>query len=115
MPNLVMEYSDPVAERVNVQGLLEDLHRALLISGLFESDSVKSRSYSCHSWQVGEEGDRKTFIHLGLSMMAGRHPEQKRQLSRDLMSVLEQHASMINSLTIDIRDMDPECFLKVSF
>lgn len=114
MPNLVMEYSDPVAERVNVQGLLADLHRVLLICGLFEPDSVKSRSYPCHCWQIGDDGDRKTFIHLGLSMLAGRHPEQKRQLSRDLMTVLEAHASMIHSLTIDIRDMDTECFLKVS-
>ena len=28
MPNLVMEYSDPVAERVNIRDLLEDLHQA---------------------------------------------------------------------------------------
>ncbi len=34
MPNLVLEYSNSVEERVNVQGLLEDLHKAALESGL---------------------------------------------------------------------------------
>jgi len=36
MPHLVMEYSNSVDERVNVQGLLEDLHHAAIQSGLFE-------------------------------------------------------------------------------
>ncbi|MGF1868627.1 MULTISPECIES: 5-carboxymethyl-2-hydroxymuconate Delta-isomerase [Photobacterium] len=115
MPNLVMEYSDPVAERVNIRDLLEDLHQALLESGLFEPESVKSRSYPCHNWFVGEDGDRKTFIHLNLSLLSGRTPEKKRELSRSLLSVLESHASEINSLTVDVRDMDVDSFLKVSF
>lgn len=114
MPNLIMEYADPVAERVNVPGLLEDLHQTLLSCGLFEPDSVKSRSYPCHNWLVGAEGDLNTFIHIELSMLSGRNPEQKRDLARSLVVVLEQHASTINSLTVDIRDMDRESFLKVS-
>ncbi|WP_299016953.1 5-carboxymethyl-2-hydroxymuconate Delta-isomerase [uncultured Photobacterium sp.] len=114
MPNLVMEYADPVAERVNVPGLLEDLHLVLLSCGLFEDNSVKSRSYPCHTWLVGPEGDLKTFIHIELRMLSGRSAEQKRSLSRSLMTVLEQHASTIHSLTVDISDMDRESFLKTS-
>ncbi|PSW19395.1 5-carboxymethyl-2-hydroxymuconate isomerase [Photobacterium sanctipauli] len=113
MPNLVMEYADPVAERVSIPGLLEDLHQVLLGCGLFEADSVKSRSYPCHNWLVGDEGDLHSFIHIELTMLSGRSAEQKRELARELMVILEQHASTINSLTIDIRDMDTECFLKV--
>lgn len=114
VPNLIMEYAEPVAERVNVPGLLEDLHQTLLLCGLFEPDSVKSRSYPCRTWLVGEQGDLKTFIHIELSMLSGRTPEQKRELARSLIAVLEQHASTINSLTVDIRDMDRECFIKIS-
>lgn len=57
MPNLVLEYSNSVEERVNVQGLLEDLHKAALESGLFELASVKSRTLRCHNWLIGEAGD----------------------------------------------------------
>ncbi len=40
MPNLVMEYSNSVDERINVQGLLEDLHRAAIDSGLYKFGKI---------------------------------------------------------------------------
>ncbi|MCW8333907.1 5-carboxymethyl-2-hydroxymuconate Delta-isomerase [Vibrio sp. SCSIO 43135] len=113
MPNLVMEYSNSVDERVNVQGLLEDLHEVVLNCGLFDVISVKSRSLRCHNWLVGDEGDSVDFIHISFEMLDGRTPEQKRELSRQLMDVLQQQAGHVRSLTVNIRDMDKECFQKV--
>jgi len=113
MPNLVLEYSNSVDERVNVQSLLEDLHQAMIESGLFETSSVKSRALRCHHWLVGDEGDSVDFIHINFDLLAGRSTEQKRELSRSLMNVLQQQASHVQSLTINIRDMDVDCFQKV--
>lgn len=113
MPNLVMEYAEPVVERVNIPGLLDDLHTLLLECGIFEPGTVKSRSYCCQNWLVGKQRDLDTFIHIELSMLSGRSGEVKRELSRALMMVLEGHAASISSLTINIRDMDQDCFLKV--
>ena len=113
MPNLVVEYSSSVDERVNTQGLLEDLHQVLIESGLFEVDSIKSRAQRYHSWLIGEKEDSEDFIHLNFEMLSGRDEEQKRELGRELMSILEEQASTVYSLTINIRDMDKECFIKV--
>lgn len=113
MPNLVMEYSNSVDERVNVQGLLEDLHFVVLQSGLFDTLSVKSRALRCHHWLLGDEGDSSDFIHIGFELLAGRTEEQKRDLSRQLMAVLQQQAGHVRSLTVNIRDMDPSCFQKI--
>ncbi|UUM30818.1 5-carboxymethyl-2-hydroxymuconate Delta-isomerase [Vibrio japonicus] len=113
MPNLVMEYSNSVDERVNVQGLLEDLHKVVLHSGLFDVGSVKSRALRCNDWLIGEEGDSVDFIHISFELLDGRTQEQKRELSRQLMAELQEQASHIRSLTVNIRDMDKECFQKV--
>ncbi|AUI85138.1 5-carboxymethyl-2-hydroxymuconate isomerase [Vibrio azureus] len=113
MPNLVLEYSNSVDEQVNVQGLLEDLHQAALDSGLFELASVKSRTLRCHNWLVGEQGDSVDFIHINFDLLVGRTPEQKRELSRALMAVLQESASHIHSLTVNIRDMDIDSFQKI--
>ncbi len=113
MPNLVMEYSNSVDERVNIQGLLEDLHNVTLRCGLFDVGSVKSRSIRYHNWLVGEEGDSVDFIHISFELLDGRTEEQKRDLSRQLMEVLTQQASHVRSLTVNIRDMDKACFQKV--
>lgn len=113
MPNLVMEYSNSVDERVNVQGLLEDLHQVALQSGLFDVGSVKSRALRCHNWLIGDESDNVDFIHISFELLDGRTPEQKRELSRQLMTVLQEQASHVRSLTVNMRDMDKESFQKV--
>ncbi len=110
MPNLVLEYSNSVEERVNIQGLLEDLHQAVLKSGLFEISSVKSRTLRGHHWLIGDVGDSEDFIHLSFDLMAGITAEQKREISNQLMDVLVSQASHVYSLTIDIRDMDENGF-----
>ena len=43
MPHLVMEYSNSAEERLNMQGLLEDLHQVAIDSELFSTKDVKSR------------------------------------------------------------------------
>lgn len=113
MPNLVMEYSNSVDDRVNVQGLLEDLHHIALNCGLFDVGAVKSRALRCHHWLIGDEADSVDFIHISFELLDGRTAEQKRDLSRQLMAVLQTQASHIRSLTVNIRDMDKECFQKI--
>lgn len=113
MPHLVMEYSNSVDERVNVQGLLEDLHHAAIQSGLFDAPSLKSRSLRYHNWIVGNEGDSADFVHITFELLDGRTPEQKRDLSRLLMTVLQAQAGHIASLTVNVRDMDKHSFQKV--
>lgn len=113
MPNLVMEYSNSVDERINVQGLLADLHQVAIDSGLFDTGSVKSRALRCHQWLIGHQGDSVDFIHISFELLAGRSAESKRELSRKFMEVLVEKASHVHSLTINIRDMDADCFQKV--
>ncbi|MBD1558448.1 5-carboxymethyl-2-hydroxymuconate isomerase [Vibrio sp. S9_S30] len=113
MPNLVMEYSNSVDERVNVQLLLEELHQVAISSGLFDVSSVKSRALRCHHWLVGDQEDSVDFIHITFELLCGRTEEQKRALSRQLMETLQQQASEVHSLTINVREMDTKCFQKV--
>ncbi|USD65467.1 5-carboxymethyl-2-hydroxymuconate Delta-isomerase [Vibrio sp. SCSIO 43136] len=113
MPNLVLEYSNSVEQRVNVQGLLEDLHQVAMESGLFDIASIKSRALRCHHWLIGDKEDSEDFIHISFELLSGRTEEQKRDLSRQLMAVLQQQADSIHSLTVNVRDMDRSCFQKV--
>lgn len=113
MPNLVLEYSNSVEERLNVPSLLEDLHHVALKCGLFDASSVKSRTLRCHHWLIGEEGNSVDFIHVSFDLLSGRTQQQKRDLSRQLMAVLQEKAGHVCSLTVNVRDMDKECFQKV--
>lgn len=113
MPHLVMEYSNSAEDRLNMQGLLEDLHQVMVDSELFSSKDVKSRAIRVHSWLVGDKGNSADFIHITVDLLSGRAMEQKRELSRRLMGILVEQASHIDSLTINVRDMEQESFQKV--
>ena len=112
MPHLICEYSDPVSERVNIDLLLEDLHSCLIDSKEFEPGNVKTRAYACHQWLVGESHDSKDFIHISLYLLSGRSTDVKRALSERILWVLQTHAAQIESLTVDVRDMDVNVYRK---
>ncbi|GLO62167.1 5-carboxymethyl-2-hydroxymuconate isomerase [Vibrio sp. MACH09] len=113
MPNLVLEYTNSVDERVNIQGLLEDLHQVAIDSDLFQAIDVKSRALRCHHWLIGELSDSEDFIHITFELLDGRTQEQKQQLSANLMAVLTEQASGVKSLSVNMRDMDRSTFQKV--
>ncbi len=112
MPNIILEYTNSVDESVNIQGLLQDLHQVALDCGLFIADDVKSRALRCHHWLIGEYEDSEDFIHITFEMLSGRTDEQKRSLSLKLLQVLKSQAEHIKSLSVNMRDMDKECFSK---
>ncbi|MEZ8988997.1 5-carboxymethyl-2-hydroxymuconate Delta-isomerase [Vibrio breoganii] len=112
MPNLVMEYTDSLEDRLNTQGLLQDMHQALIDSGLFDLNSVKSRTLRCHSWLIGDSEDQNDFIHVTVELLSGRTPEQKKALSQSVFAILTEQASWVGSVTVNIRDMDRDCFAK---
>lgn len=113
MPNLIMEYSNSVEERVNIPSLLEDVHQVALQSGLFNLASVKSRAIRVNDWMIGEEGNSDDFIHICVELLDGRSEEQKSVLSQQLIEALQVHAAHVRSLTVNIREMDRACFQKV--
>lgn len=113
MPHIVMEYSDPVSERVSIGQLLEGLHQTAIGSGVFGASDVKSRAYACHDWLIGEHADQENFIHITLWLLDGRNEEQKRSLSHALLDVVQQHAPDVASITVDIRDMDRRWYAKM--
>ncbi|WP_413285663.1 5-carboxymethyl-2-hydroxymuconate Delta-isomerase [Vibrio sp. MA40-2] len=113
MPSIVLEYTSSVEEKVNIQGLLDSIHQVALECGLFHAADVKSRALRCHQWLIGEYDDSEDFIHITLELLSGRSTDQKKDLSKGLIAVLSEHAGMIKSLSVNIRDMDREIFQKV--
>lgn len=106
MPHVVMEYTDPVVERVNVSLLLEDLHKVVTACPEFNPADVKSRSYASHQWFVGEEVTPTNFIHVRVWILNGRSEEIKKELTGKLLDVMKAHAVEAANLSVDIQDMD---------
>jgi 5-carboxymethyl-2-hydroxymuconate isomerase len=109
LPHIVCHYSSgqtmpPVRE------ILLALHRAAAASGVVKAEDLKVRAQAFDDYLVA--GQDRSFFHVTLYMLAGRTSQQKASLSEAIRKALVEHLQHTYSLSVDIRDLDPEAYKK---
>ncbi|WP_462159384.1 5-carboxymethyl-2-hydroxymuconate Delta-isomerase [Pseudoalteromonas sp. GB56] len=108
MPHIIVEHSEDLP--VLPQVLVEKVHQATFDSGLFELASIKTRTVAYQHYKLGD--GKEGFIHICAYIMAGRTNEQKQMLSKQLLECLRTYCRRSYCLSVDVRDLDPEIYLK---
>jgi 5-carboxymethyl-2-hydroxymuconate isomerase len=90
--------------------VLLELHRAAASTGVVKADDLKIRSQAFNDYLVA--GEARSFFHVTLYMLAGRTSEQKQSLSVAVRKALIELLEETHSLSVDVRDMDPETYKK---
>jgi len=95
------------------------LNNVLMASGQFGSEfDIKSRALKVESFQVGTSLSPRAFIAVKLSLLSGRSPQVKKQLSESLLAALqdvgEWPADMQVQLSVQLVDMGRESYSKVA-
>ena len=106
--NLVYDFIEHDIDLVNV------VHGTLINAGLFELSAIKTREMTHDNWMVGEKGEDGTFVHLCLSIKAGRTVEQRQALSDTLIASLGEALQdiVVDQITVEIREMDTDTYRK---
>ncbi|MBB4812897.1 MULTISPECIES: 5-carboxymethyl-2-hydroxymuconate Delta-isomerase [Pseudomonas] len=118
MPHLHLEYTANLTD-LAVEKTLLRLNNVLMASGQFGSEfDIKSRALKVESFQVGTSLSPRAFIAVKLSLLSGRSPQVKKQLSESLLAALqdvaEWPADMQVQLSVQLVDMDRESYSKVA-
>lgn len=118
MPHLHLEYTANLTD-LAVEKTLLRLNNVLMASGQFGSEfDIKSRALKVESFQVGTSLSPRAFIAVKLSLLSGRSPQVKKQLSESLLAALqdmgEWPADMQIQLSVQLVDMDRESYSKVA-
>ena len=118
MPHLHLEYTANLTDLAVEKSLLR-LNNVLMASGQFGSEfDIKSRALKVESFQVGTSLSPRAFIAVKLSLLSGRSPQVKKQLSESLLAALqdvgEWPADMQVQLSVQLVDMDRESYSKVA-
>jgi 5-carboxymethyl-2-hydroxymuconate isomerase len=109
LPHIVCHYS--AGQRMPpVREILLQLHRAAASTGVVRAEDLKIRAQAFDDYLVG--GEQKSFFHVTLYMLAGRTPQQKEALSVEIRKALVELLKDAHSLSVDIRDMDPDAYKK---
>lgn len=120
MPHLTLEYTTNLAG-FDPRGALDSLNIALVESSQFDGPDIKSRAVALDCFQIGVGGVDAAFVHVTLSLLSGRTPQIKKELSSRLLQALQKRvgsASPISTLdvqiTVDVNDLDRDCYAKGS-
>ena len=109
MPHIVCHYSAS-PDMPPILDVMLGLHHAAASTGVVQADDLKIRALPFSDYLVA--GEERSFCHVLLYLLAGRTPEQKERLSIALRQELAELLRGITSISIDVRDMDPQAYKK---
>ena len=109
MPHIVCHYSAG-QEMPPISEVMMALHLTAASTGVVKAEDLKIRAQAFDDYLVA--GKAQSFFHVSLYLLAGRTPQQKETLSVELRSVLSKLLESTHSISIDIRDMDPDAYKK---
>ena len=118
MPHLHLEYTANLTD-LTVDKTLLRLNNVLMASGQFGSEfDIKSRAVKLEHFQVGTSLNPRGFIAVKLSLLSGRSPQVKQQLSQSLLAALQDMgdwpADIQVQLSVLLVDMDRDSYSKVA-
>jgi 5-carboxymethyl-2-hydroxymuconate isomerase len=109
LPHIVCHYSRE-QDMPPIRDILVALHRAAASTGVVKAEDLKIRAQGFDEYLVA--GETRSFFHVALYLLAGRTSAQKEALSVELRRALAELLPNTHSLSIDIRDMDPDAYKK---
>lgn len=109
LPHIVCHYSAG-QEMPPVRTILKELHRIAASTGVVRAEDLKSRAQAFRDYLIA--GEERSFFHVSLYLLAGRSGPQKERLSVELRAGLVALLPGTHSISVDIRDMDPDAYKK---
>tara|TARA_B100000497_G_C7620708_1_gene372894 strand:+ start:747 stop:1091 length:345 start_codon:yes stop_codon:yes gene_type:complete len=109
MPHFIVDCSENILELKDPKEILDEVFESAFSTGLFSRDAIKVRLNPFkHSLVLGGDLD---FIHVFGNIMEGRTTEQKADLSRKIVSKLNQLFPEIPIISMNIRDLEKSSYI----
>jgi 5-carboxymethyl-2-hydroxymuconate isomerase len=117
MPHITVEYSSNLESWVSVKALIEELHRAVVQSGLFETAAVRTRALPRSVYLIADGAAQNVFLHIVARIRAGRTTEDRKSLGASLLraakdAIAALPASAPIALTVEVQEIDPEMLFR---
>lgn len=110
MPHLVIEYAHNLEDKISINALISSAQEAMQRSGLFAPHTIKTRALPYRTFIAGDKGG--SFIHAEIRLLEGRSEQEREALSSTVFNCLCQFADGVPAVTVEVREMDPDCYSK---
>ena len=117
MPHITVEYSSNLGRGVSVRTLIDELHRTVLDSGLFEPASVRTRALPRDIYVIADGNPENVFLHIIARIRAGRTMEARKSLGNGLLRTAKSVIAALPvstpvALTVEVHEIDPEMLFR---
>ena len=103
MPQLILEFSSNIVEKINMTNLFQECHSILEKMLPTDIDSCKSRLTECHNYYIGNGEPNNAFVHISLKIMPGRSFDTLKNVGDNMMAVLKRYfANSLKKLKLQI-------------
>lgn len=110
MPHFVIEYSEPLTPAPDLVRMMQALCDAASQTGVMQRADIKLRAMPYRTFQLNDGSE--SFVHLTISLLEGRTPEQKAGLAIACRAALVETCPQADAISVDIRDMNAHAYKK---
>jgi 5-carboxymethyl-2-hydroxymuconate isomerase len=112
MPHFTIEYSANLDGVVDMQGFCEEIRRAALATGAFETGAIRVRAIRCEYYAIADIDPRNSFIDVSASV-ARRDLAVKKKIGEAVFAAMTSFLGGLFegrhfALSFEIREIDPE-------
>ncbi|VAW99015.1 hypothetical protein MNBD_GAMMA23-2355 [hydrothermal vent metagenome] len=112
MPHIIVEYLEKNLEDTQVSALLQAVHLAIADSGLFKANQIRSRAYPFKHFS--NAGGNAPYIHIQARIKSGRDTDNKKQLSKVILSGIGKLKLPTSIITVEVIDMHRDSYAKLT-
>lgn len=113
MPHIIAEYSANLEESLDIQALVDDLHRAAVGAQVAELVGIRTRAVRCAHFRVADGNAANGFVHITARLRQGRALEQRKALGQALFAAADRRLATVYphhpvAMTVEVHEIDPE-------
>jgi 5-carboxymethyl-2-hydroxymuconate isomerase len=108
MPHFILDCTENILEIHPPRQVLGAILETAFSSGLFERNDIKVRFNPC-KYSLVQDGN-EDFIHVFGNIMQGRTDEQKANLSKSIISKLNELFPEVPIISMNIRDFEKKSY-----
>lgn len=111
MPHLTLEYSANLDGQTDVGTLCQELHAAILSSGLFELGAVRVRAFPARHYAIADLLPQNAFLDMSFRIGEGRTREEAKRAGDLIFAAAARHLAPLLAephfaLSLEVREID---------
>lgn len=110
MPHCVIEHFGAFTTSADRNSAMQLALSVCAASNVMSLADIKVRCVEADDILFGD--GRRSFVHITLSMLTGRSDEQKDMVAQSLRDMFRDRYRDVQSISVDVRDMNPACYRK---